>query len=86
MSVITRAKVIKIGNSKGVRIPRTLLEQVGLIDEVEMIVDDDQLVLRPVRTPRQGWEAFFSKMSQNNDDKLLDEMRQTTWDEEEWTW
>jgi len=85
--MVTRAKVIKIGNSRGVRIPHTLLEQVGLTDEVEMMVQDDQLVIRPARASRQGWEAHFIRMHQQGDDQLiLDETSLTKWDEEEWTW
>jgi antitoxin MazE len=86
MSLITRSKVIKIGNSRGVRIPRTLLEQARLTDEVEMIVQNDQLVIRRARTARQGWEMLFASMAQQGDDLLLDETRPTSWDKEEWEW
>ena len=86
MSVVTRSKVIKIGNSRGVRIPRTLLEQAKLTDEVEMIVQNDQLVIRRARTARQGWEMRFASMAQQGDDLLLDETRPTSWDKEEWEW
>jgi antitoxin MazE len=84
--MITRSKVIKIGNSRGVRIPRTLLEQAKLTDEVEMMVQNDQLVIRSVRAARQGWEVQFASMTQQGDDLLLDETRPTSWDKEEWQW
>jgi antitoxin MazE len=87
MSIVTRSKVIKIGNSRGVRIPHTLLEQAGLVDEVEMMVQDDQLVIRPVHASRQGWKAHFTRMHQQGDDQLvIDETHLAKWDEEEWTW
>ena len=86
MSLITRSKVIKIGNSRGVRIPRTLLEQARLTDEIEMVVQNDQLVIRRARTARQGWEIQFASMAKQGDDRLLDETRPTNWDVEEWEW
>jgi antitoxin MazE len=81
-----RSKVIKIGNSRGIRIPRTLLEQAGLTDEVEMIVEGDKLIIQTAKSPRQGWEAEFKAMTQHGDDLLLDGETPTRWDEEEWEW
>lgn len=81
-----RSKVVKIGNSRGIRIPRTLLEQAGLNNEVEMMVEGDKLIIQPAGVPRQGWDAQFSAMSEHGDDRLLDEATPTQWDEEEWTW
>jgi len=86
MNMTVRAKVIKIGNSRGIRIPRTLLEQADLTDEVEMTVDGNKLIIQSARQHRQGWEARFSEMAQNGDDRLLDESVPTHWDDEEWTW
>jgi len=86
MGTVTRSKVIKIGNSRGVRIPHILLEQAGLTDEVEMTVQNDQLVIRPARASRQGWDVQFASMALQGDDRLLDETRLTTWDEEDWEW
>jgi antitoxin MazE len=81
-----RSKVVKIGNSRGIRIPRTLLEQAGLTDEVEMKVEGDKLIIQSARVPRQGWEALFASMAEQGDDRLFDETASTRWDEEEWTW
>ena len=81
-----RSKVIKIGNSRGVRIPQPLLEQVGLSDEVELQVEGGKLIIHPVNQPRQGWQAQFASMAQQGDDRLLDEILPTQWDEEEWVW
>ena len=86
MTMVIRSKVVKIGNSRGLRIPRTLLEQAGLKDEVEMTVQDNQLVIRPARAVRQGWDVQFTQMAQENADRLLDSPRPTAWDEEEWEW
>jgi antitoxin MazE len=81
-----RSIVIKIGNSHVIRIPRTLLEQAGLTDEVEMIVEGDKLIIQSVKSPRQGWEAEFEAMVQSGVDMQLDEHILTLWDEEEWEW
>jgi antitoxin MazE len=81
-----RSKVVKIGNSRGIRIPRALLEQAGLTDEVEMEVERDKLIIHAARHPRQGWDARFAVMAQRGDDHLLDKATFTQWDEEEWTW
>lgn len=85
MNVI-RSKVVKIGNSRGIRIPRTVLEQAGLTDEVEMIVKGDQLIIQASRNPRQDWGERFAAMADQGDDRLFDEPLPTHWDEEEWTW
>ena len=86
MAMTVRSKVVKIGNSRGVRIPRSLLEQAGLTDEIEMIVQDDQLIIRSASRPRQGWDAHFTRMAEAGDDRLLEEITSTGWDEQEWTW
>lgn len=84
MSLVT--KIIKIGNSQGIRIPKTLLEQVNLGEEVELVVDGNQLILRPAGNPRQGWEAAFADMSEQGDDALLDgDIIDTDWDDQ-WEW
>ena len=82
-----KAKIVKIGNSQGIRIPKVILEQSGLQDEVELEVKNNQLIIRPRRSIRQGWEVAFSLMSEMRDDQLLDEdsiSSQSTWDNEEW--
>lgn len=86
MAMVVRSKVVKIGNSRGIRIPRALLEQAGLVDEVVMTVQGDKLIIHSARKPRQGWNGQFASMTEHEDDKLLDEPTPTQWDEEEWTW
>lgn len=86
MNMTVRSKVVKIGNSRGIRIPRTLLEQAGLTDEVEMMVEGNKLIIHSSRHPRQGWDTHFAAMAEQGDDRLLDETLLTQWDEEEWTW
>lgn len=65
------ASIIKIGNSKGLRLSKTILEKYNIKDKVELILEKGQIVLRPVSKPRSGWEDEFKKMAENNDDQLL---------------
>jgi antitoxin MazE len=80
-----RANVIQIGNSRGIRIPKSLLEQTGLQGEVELEVRGEQLVIRPVN-PRAGWADAFRSMAARADDGLLDPEAPTGWDGSEWRW
>lgn len=88
MSNVLKTRLVKIGNSQGIRIPKVLLEQVGLTHDIELEVQGDQLVLRAARKPREGWEAQFRQMAEKNDDSLLDPDVRTgsSWDDEEWSW
>jgi antitoxin MazE len=83
-----KTRIVRIGNSRGIRIPRPLLEQIGLHGEVELIVQDDSLVIRPSRRPREGWAEAFREMARHGDDALLDEAPPSlsSWDEGEWEW
>jgi antitoxin MazE len=83
-----KTRIVRIGNSQGIRIPKLFLEQAGLQGEVEILVDKSSLVIRPVKQPREGWSQAFQEMSRRGEDKLLDpDMPSlTSWDEEEWEW
>lgn len=81
-----RTHIIKIGNSQGVRIPKLLLDQSSLVDEVELQVEEGRIVIRPIRTPRSDWEEAFQTMHTDGDDALVDDFLMTDWDEEEWEW
>jgi antitoxin MazE len=83
-----RARIIKIGNSQGIRIPKPVLEQVGLRGEVEIDVQAGRLVVSPAAAARAGWAVAFSAMAQAGDDELLDgdDPLPTLWDEQEWEW
>jgi len=63
--------IIKIGNSKGLRLSKTLLEKYQIKDKVELILEKGQIILRPVDNPRKNWEKKFKEMSKNDDDTLL---------------
>lgn len=91
----TRTRIVKIGNSQGIRIPKPILEQLGLLGEVELEVQDSQLVIRSVQAPRQGWQAQFQQLAalaapepDPLEQALLAEtdLSLSDWDEDEWTW
>ncbi|MBU3926371.1 MAG: MazF family transcriptional regulator [Bacteroidetes bacterium GWF2_41_31] len=63
--------VIKIGNSKGFRLSKTLIEKYNIKDKVELILEKGQIIIKPISSPRQGWEKAFKEMNENGDDQLL---------------
>jgi antitoxin MazE len=83
-----KTRIIRIGNSQGIRIPKPLLAQTGLLGEVEISAQNDALVIRPAAKPRASWTAAFEKMAKQGDDALLDGdvPSLTLWDEGEWEW
>jgi antitoxin MazE len=63
--------LISIGNSKGIRLSKTVIEKYNIQDSMELILEKDCIILRPNASPRSGWEKAFKKMHENEDDKLL---------------
>ncbi|HBB93378.1 MAG TPA: MazF family transcriptional regulator [Bacteroidales bacterium] len=76
--------VIRIGNSKGIRLSKSVLEQYQITDSVEMVMEEDCIVLKPVAEPRIGWDESFSSMHKNRDDQLLNPDVFPNEDLEEW--
>jgi antitoxin MazE len=64
-------QVINIGNSKGIRLSKAILEQYNISDTLELILEKGRIILKPKLTPRKGWEKSFKLMHENGDDKLL---------------
>lgn len=83
-----RTRIVKIGNSQGIRIPKLLLERSNLAEEVELEAQDDRIIIRSTKQPRQDWESAFRAMAERGDDKLLDGdlLAQPEWDGDEWEW
>ncbi len=83
-----KTKLIKIGNSQGVRIPKLFIEQINLQDEIEMEAAGGQIILRSAKAPREGWDEAFKEMARLGDDELLDAdvIQTSNWDNEEWEW
>lgn len=86
MGNLTKTHIVRIGNSRGVRIPKVWLDQLDMNGEVEMAIEADRLVLRSSRRPRQGWEEQFRAMHEQGDDRPVDAFPATAWDESEWEW
>ncbi|NJL88692.1 MAG: AbrB/MazE/SpoVT family DNA-binding domain-containing protein [Coleofasciculaceae cyanobacterium SM2_1_6] len=86
MGATIRTRIVKIGNSQGIRIPKLLLEQSGIHTEVEIEVQGDQLTIRTAQHLRDGWDQAFATMAQEDDDVLLDEVNTTEWDQVAWEW
>jgi len=63
--------VIKIGNSRGIRLSKTLLERYNIRDTVDLILEKGQIIIKPLSQPRKGWDKAFMEMNANGDDKLL---------------
>lgn len=63
--------IIPIGNSKGIRLSKTLLEKYNIRDTVELIMEKGYIIIRPKDSPRKGWENAFKQMHENGDDKPL---------------
>ena len=63
--------VISIGNSKGIRFSKTLIEKYNIKDSVELVLEKNHILIKPNTSPRKGWEKSFKKMHENGDDKSL---------------
>lgn len=63
--------VIKIGNSKGLRLSKDILKRYNIKDKVELVLEKGYIILKPKTQPRKGWEEAFKQMNENQDDQLL---------------
>jgi antitoxin MazE len=82
-----KLKVVQIGNSQGIRLPKPLLEQCGIKREVEAEAIEGVIVLRPIKKKhRKGWEEAFKEMAHQGDDQLLSDEGGSEFDESDWQW
>lgn len=84
-----KTKIIKIGNSRGIRLPKVVFQQIGIDNEVDLEVEQDRIIIKPISNRRNGWHEAFRQMAKNSDDQLLDgnnAISQSSWDEDEWVW
>lgn len=82
-----RTELVRIGNSRGIRIPKPIIEQCGLGEAVEVRVENDCLIISPERRPRQGWEdAFRASGHSAHDELMLEATESNEFDREEWRW
>jgi antitoxin MazE len=82
-----KVELVRIGNSRGIRIPKPIIDQCGFGDTVDLRVERDCLVIAPDRQPRQGWEEAFQAAGPTTEDQLpLDTIPPNEFDREEWQW
>jgi len=77
--------VIPIGNSKGIRLSKTILEKYNITDKVELILEQGYMILKSKSEPRSGWDNAFKRMHENGDDQLIIQDVFEDEDIEEWT-
>lgn len=75
-----------MGNSRGVRLPKPLIEQAGLSDEVELELQGNTIVIVATRVARRGWAEAARELNEQGGDVLLDGHTSTLFDENEWQW
>lgn len=80
-----KARLIRIGNSRGVRLPKLAIEEAGLVGEVDIRVSEGAVVITSLAKPRAGWAEAARKLRQRGGDRLL-ETPGTRFDEKEWRW
>ena len=83
-----KSQIVKIGNSKGLRIPKALLEECKLDGDVELEIRHEGLLIKPAKTPRLSWEDAFKQMSDNDEDELVIDNSDTVtiFEKEKWRW
>jgi antitoxin MazE len=82
----TKRRIVRGGNSRGIWIPKSLLGEANLPEEVEVDAQPGRLVVRAARRPRSGWAAAAKRMRTYEGDRLLDGSTSTRFDREEWKW
>ncbi len=87
---VIHSRLIKIGNSQGVRLPQTLLKMSGIKDEIAIFTENGQIIIRGEESQKNriGWEKSFQEMTEENHDQILDKetISTSSWDELEWEW
>ena len=84
--MVTTTRIVRIGNSQGIRVPKAVLEQAELPEDVALRAEPGRLVITAARPPRAGWAAAALKMHAAGEDRLLDEVPPSVFDDQEWEW
>jgi antitoxin MazE len=82
----TKTRIVRIGNSRGIRVPKLLLDQAALPDEVELRAEPGRLVVSAASRPRAGWAVKARAMHGRGDDTVLDDTTATRFDMTDWRW
>jgi antitoxin MazE len=81
-----KTRLVRMGNSRGVRLPKALIDQAGLTDEVELELHGNTIVIAAQKSPRSGWAEAARRLRAEAGDVLLDAPTPTKFDEAEWQW
>jgi antitoxin MazE len=81
-----KTRLVQIGNSRGIRLPKTILAEAQLPDDVELQAEPGCIVIRPAKSPRSGWSAAAARMRERDEDRLLDSPTPTRFDDKDWEW
>jgi len=63
--------IIQIGNSKGFRLPKAIIDKYNIRDKIELVFENEYIILKPLSQPRKGWEEAFKEMNESGEDQLL---------------
>ncbi len=81
-----KTRLVQIGNSRGVRLPKPLIEEAGLKDEVEITLRDGALIITSAEHPRAGWDEAVQLLLERRENYSVGEPEPTVFDDEEWEW
>lgn len=81
-----KTRLVRIGNSRGVRLPKPLIEEAGLTEEVDLRAREGAIIIARTRRPRAGWAEAARLMHERNEDRMEEPPTPTRFDEEEWEW
>ncbi|HSC08300.1 MAG TPA: AbrB/MazE/SpoVT family DNA-binding domain-containing protein, partial [Steroidobacteraceae bacterium] len=86
ITMTTKTRIVRIGNSRGIRVPKLLLDQAALPDEVELRAEPGRIVVSAASRARSGWAAKARAMHDRGDDQMLDPGTGTRFDRSDWRW
>lgn len=81
-----KAQIIQIGNSQGIRIPKLMLEEARISNEVELRLQPDGILIRSASQPRTGWDEAFRELAENDDNELIETPSAGDFEKKEWKW
>jgi antitoxin MazE len=81
-----KARIVRIGNSQGVRLPKPLIAEAGLSEQVEIRARNGAIVISPAGRPRAGWADAAKRACVRDEDRMLDAPTTTHFDDDEWKW
>jgi antitoxin MazE len=84
--VLIKTRLVRIGNSRGIRLPKPLIQEAGLTEEVELRVRPGAIVIAPAPGPRAGWAEAAQRLAGRGEGRLLEVPTLTRFDDEEWEW